>query len=116
MKVLIPFSLIILSFFYSNVAEDDFSKYRSTYNKPVLDTMIDDTVQVTLNIFYDQSSPYLNFEGDSTKRNIFKVKYLDSDLEIYHIIDYKTDFWELHDSNNMVITDTIEFYKYPFKR
>ena len=117
MKTLFLFPFIILSLFFSKPTETDLSKYNSSYEKSEVDTLIlEDTIKVTLNVFYNEKSPYQNFEGDTTKRNIYKVRYLDSNLELYHIIDYKTDFWEINDSNSMVITDTIEFYVYPHKK
>jgi hypothetical protein len=66
-----------------------------------------------INIYENVVPPYYNFDGDTTKRNIFYINYKGTDVNIYQIIDYKYDFWSMNDSNQIKILDTIEFYKYP---
>lgn len=77
------------------------------------DTLVpQDTIYFTLNVYENVTPPYYNFEGDTTKRNIFYVHHKDGNYNIHHIIDYKSDFWSMYDSNEVVILDTIEFYKF----
>jgi hypothetical protein len=77
------------------------------------DTLVpQDTIEFTLNVYENTTPAYYNFEGDTTKRNIFYVHHKKGNYNIHHIIDYKLDFWSMYDSKDVIILDTIEFYKY----
>ena len=117
MKTLFLIPFLVLSSFFCKTKETEVNKFTPSNHRLTNDTLVlPDTMTITLNVFYDEIPPYFNFDGDSTKRNIFNVRYHNSGLEIYHIIDYKTDFWSVNDSTMMQIIDTIEFYEYPVRK
>jgi len=107
--ILIVFSLLLVP--HITKTKELSSSYINNTKQIKTDTsIVQDTVVVNLNVYYDVDNQYYNIEEDSTKRNIFKVIYLETNVVVYKTIDFKLDFWSLNSPKDLKILDTIEFY------
>jgi hypothetical protein len=103
--ILIIFSILLIPHIVKT--KEINSNYIDSIEFVAKDTsIVQDTVVVTLNV-YDIDYKY---EEDSTKINIFKVKYLENNIIVNMTIDSKLDFWFFYSPKEIQILDTIQFY------